>query len=112
MGRVRSASDWSRRGKRIISSGLMMMTVADRGQILLNLVISWGAGYGDTYASREGACDSHTPHRAPLARPMFVLWSAGWRALPDQGWPGNSIDRLDAQCPHNTDTGGRAIPPL
>ena len=43
---------------------------------------------------------------------MFVLRSAGWRALPDQGWPGNSINRLDAQCPHNTDTGTLTIPPL
>jgi len=65
----------------------------------------WGAGYEDTCATREVACDSQTPHRAPVAHPMFVLRSAGWRALPDQGWPGNSISRGDARCPHNTDTG-------
>src|SRR6516165_4161857 len=77
------------------------------------LVGRWpGAGYEDTCATREVACDSHTPHRAPVAHPMFVLRSAGWRALPDQGWPGNSINRGDARCPHNTDTGTQTIPPI
>ena len=51
------------------------------GQILLNLVIFWGAGYEDTCASREGTCDSHMPHRAPVAHPMFVLRSTGWRSF-------------------------------
>jgi hypothetical protein len=36
---------------------------------------------------------------------MPVLRSAGWGALPDQDWAGNSINQLDAQCPHSTDTG-------
>ena len=70
-----------------------------------------GAGYGDNTCA-SGACGSHIAHRASVAHPMFVLRSAAWRALPDQSWPGNSINQFDARRPHSTDTSTQTIPPL